>query len=74
MRDGGVVHLESGFDAAAHEGLRARGHRIEPASGGFGGYQAIRRIWRPAFITALPNRARTGTPGLLREGNDGYGS
>ncbi len=46
MRDGGVVHLESGFDAAAHEGLRARGHRIEPRSGGFGGYQAILRDLR----------------------------
>ena len=43
MRDGGVVHLESGFDAVAHVGLRARGHRIEPAAGGFGGYQAILR-------------------------------
>jgi gamma-glutamyltranspeptidase/glutathione hydrolase len=43
MHDGGVVHLEAGFDAAAHEGLRARGHRIEPRSGGFGGYQAILR-------------------------------
>src|SRR5262249_30625740 len=43
MRDGGVVHLESGFAAAAIDGLRARGHRIEPARGGFGGYQAILR-------------------------------
>jgi gamma-glutamyltranspeptidase/glutathione hydrolase len=40
MQDGGVVHLESGH-AGAIEGLRARGHRIEPGSGGFGGYQAI---------------------------------
>jgi gamma-glutamyltranspeptidase/glutathione hydrolase len=39
------VHLEPGFDAAAIEGLRARGHRIEPAGapGAFGGYPAIKR-------------------------------
>ena len=43
MHDGGVVHLESGFNAAARKGLRARGHRLEPPSGGFGGYQAILR-------------------------------
>ena len=43
MSDGGVVHLESGFDAAARDGLRARGHRIAPATSGFGGYQAILR-------------------------------
>jgi gamma-glutamyltranspeptidase/glutathione hydrolase len=42
---GGTVHLEPGFDAAAIDGLRARGHRIEPMGdrGAFGGYQAIRR-------------------------------
>jgi gamma-glutamyltranspeptidase/glutathione hydrolase len=42
---GGTVHLEPGFQAAAIDGLRARGHRIEPAGhrGAFGGYQAIRR-------------------------------
>jgi gamma-glutamyltranspeptidase/glutathione hydrolase len=42
---GGTVYLEHGFDAAAGDGLRARGHRIENVSSGaaFGGYQAIRR-------------------------------
>jgi gamma-glutamyltranspeptidase/glutathione hydrolase len=45
---GGTVHLEPGFELAAIEGLRARGHRIEPAGnrGAFGGYQAIRRNLR----------------------------
>ena len=45
LAGGGTVHLEPGFDAAAIEGLRARGHRIEPMGnrGAFGGYQAIRR-------------------------------
>ncbi|HUQ51282.1 MAG TPA: gamma-glutamyltransferase [Gammaproteobacteria bacterium] len=42
---GGTVHLELGFAAAASDGLRARGHRIEPAGSpsAFGGYQAIKR-------------------------------
>ena len=48
LAGGGTVHLEPGFDAAAIEGLRARGHRIEPAGtrGAFGGYQAIQRDLR----------------------------
>jgi gamma-glutamyltranspeptidase/glutathione hydrolase len=41
MKDGGVLHLED-VDDAIVEGLRRRGHRIEPATRGtFGGYQAI---------------------------------
>src|SRR5688572_18403079 len=45
LAHGGTVYLEPGFDSAAIEGLRARGHRIEPIDGraAFGGYQAIRR-------------------------------
>jgi len=45
LAHGGTVHLEAGFDAATVEGLRARGHRIEPMGeqAAFGGYQAIRR-------------------------------
>jgi gamma-glutamyltranspeptidase / glutathione hydrolase len=45
LAHGGAVHVEPGFDAAAIEGLRARGHRIEPwtTRTAFGGYQAIRR-------------------------------
>jgi gamma-glutamyltranspeptidase / glutathione hydrolase len=45
MAHGGTVHLEPGFAAATAEGLRARGHRIEPMGdrAAFGGYQAIRR-------------------------------
>jgi gamma-glutamyltranspeptidase/glutathione hydrolase len=41
MRDGGLVHLETGFADATRERLSALGHRITPAPGGFGGYQAI---------------------------------
>jgi gamma-glutamyltranspeptidase/glutathione hydrolase len=45
LAHGGTVHLEPGFAAAAIDGLRRRGHRIEPmgSSAAFGGYQAIRR-------------------------------
>ena len=42
---GGTVHLEPGFEPAAIEGLRRRGHPIAPTGSraAFGGYQAIRR-------------------------------
>lgn len=42
MSDGGLVHLENGFDAEAIRDLVGRGHRIQASRGGFGGYQAIR--------------------------------
>lgn len=42
MTNGGVVHLESGFDYPVVRGLLRRGHRIEPKIGPYGGYQAIR--------------------------------
>jgi gamma-glutamyltranspeptidase/glutathione hydrolase len=41
MRDGGVVHLESGYGAETRRELSERGHRLIDVSGGFGGYQAI---------------------------------
>ncbi|MBT8104867.1 MAG: gamma-glutamyltransferase [Woeseiaceae bacterium] len=41
MTDGGVVHLERGFEDALREELQRRGHRLGPSDGGFGGYQAI---------------------------------
>ena len=43
MRDGGSVHLESGFSAAVRAELEARGHTLGSSTGGFGGYQAI--LW-----------------------------
>ena len=43
MTDGGLISLESGFDPAVIEKLRALGHTIGDARGIFGGYQAIRR-------------------------------
>ncbi len=41
MRDGGEVHLESGFPADTIRELLRLGHRLTPAPGAFGGYQAI---------------------------------
>jgi len=41
MTDGGSLHLESGVGDAARKGLEAKGHRIKPMHGGYGGYQAI---------------------------------
>jgi len=41
MHDGGTVLLESGFDGDVVAALKRRGHRVERARDGFGGYQAI---------------------------------
>ena len=41
MSDGGVVRLEPGFPEATIDGLRSKGHRVETATDGFGGYQGI---------------------------------
>ncbi len=44
MRDGGVLHLESGVGPEVRRELVRRGHRIQESTGTvFGGYQAIRR-------------------------------
>jgi gamma-glutamyltranspeptidase/glutathione hydrolase len=40
--DGGTVSVESGIPEATLEVLRKKGHQIVPATGSFGGYQAIR--------------------------------
>ena len=40
--DGGTVLVESGISDEAIAALRAKGHRVTRARGGFGGYQAIR--------------------------------
>src|SRR6056297_356176 len=42
MQDGGVVHLESGYEYQTIRELMQMGHDIEPTVGGFGGYQAIK--------------------------------
>jgi gamma-glutamyltranspeptidase/glutathione hydrolase len=42
MIDGGYVSLESGFNMQVQRELMAKGHRLQPATGVYGGYQAIR--------------------------------
>ena len=42
MRDGGVLHVESGVSVEVVEELRDLGHYVEVSKGGYGGYQAIR--------------------------------
>mgnify|MGYP000715323685 CR=1 FL=1 len=41
MRDGGVLHLESGIGSEVRRALSARGHTLRWARGPFGGYQAV---------------------------------
>lgn len=41
MTDGGVVHLETGFDEETRDALRKLGHTLGESNGSFGGYQAI---------------------------------
>ena len=43
MTDGGIVNLESGIDYESLRGLMKRGHKVQYAVGGYGGYQAI--LW-----------------------------
>ena len=43
MTDGGVIHLETGFDAATRRALETMGHELGDSDGSFGGYQAI--LW-----------------------------
>jgi len=59
---GGWLHLEPGFDEAAVEGLRQRGHRIEPHGGSaaFGGYQAIKRDLRSGVYLGASESRKDG--------------
>jgi gamma-glutamyltranspeptidase/glutathione hydrolase len=43
MEDGGIAHLESGFDPGVIDELIRRGHCIRDEHGPYGGYQAIMR-------------------------------
>jgi len=59
---GGWLHLEPGFDEAAVEGLRQRGHRIEPHGGSaaFGGYQAIKHDLRSGVYLGASESRKDG--------------
>ncbi len=43
---GGTVNAEQGFDPAAAQGLRERGHRVEPFADSYQDYGAGQFIWR----------------------------
>jgi gamma-glutamyltranspeptidase/glutathione hydrolase len=62
LAGGGTVHLEPGFAEAAIDGLRARGHRIEPAGhrSAFGGYQAIQRNLRTGVYLGASESRKDG--------------
>jgi gamma-glutamyltranspeptidase/glutathione hydrolase len=59
MKDGGVVHLESGLLGAASE-LEARGHVITTGSGVFGGYQAIMRDLKTGVLHGASEARKDG--------------
>lgn len=56
LADGGVVFLEEGVPESAAQALRQRGHRIQRATEGFGGYQAIRRDGNGVYHGASESR------------------
>jgi gamma-glutamyltranspeptidase/glutathione hydrolase len=62
LAHGGTVHLEPGFAADTIEGLRGRGHRIEPMQdrAAFGGYQAIRRELRSGVYVGASESRKDG--------------
>jgi gamma-glutamyltranspeptidase / glutathione hydrolase len=52
----GKLFLENGVPAPVRDALRARGHDVRPADGGFGGYQAIMRNPAGGWIAATEMR------------------
>lgn len=57
MMGGGEVHLESGIDEKVKRALMSKGHKLSPATGIYGGYQAI--MWddeRKIYIGASESR------------------
>ncbi len=60
LEDGGVVSLESGFDAQVIEELVRRGHRVESKRGVYGGYQAIRVDPETGVLTGASESRKDG--------------
>ena len=50
--DGGSVFVESGISNEAVAALRAKGHRVARARGGYGGYQGILIDWQHGTLAA----------------------
>ncbi len=60
MRDGGTLELESGFAADVVADLQKRGHKVDMATGSYGGYQAVQ--WDPV------NRVYKGASEFRKDG------
>ena len=56
LTDGGVVLLESGFPDQVVKDLAKRGHHVQRAADGFGGYQAIMRADNGVYHGASESR------------------
>lgn len=56
LTDGGIVLLESGFPDQVVKELAKRGHRIQRAADGFGGYQAIMKADNGVYHGASESR------------------
>ena len=56
LTDGGVVLLERGFPDQVVKELAKRGHHVQRAEDGFGGYQAILRSGNGVYSGASESR------------------
>lgn len=56
LRDGGRVHIESGFDYTTIRQLMDWGHEVGYALGPYGGYQAIQRLPNGVYAGASESR------------------
>ena len=57
----GVVHVESGISDEAVAELRAKGHKVLRAKGGFGGYQGIMIDWERGVLHGASEARKDGT-------------
>lgn len=60
MQGGGVLNLESGFPYATVRELMQRGHRVAPAIGPYGGYQAVMRDPATGLLTGASESRKDG--------------
>lgn len=58
--DGGNVFVESGISDAAITALRAKGHRVARARGGYGGYQGILIDWEHGTLHGASESRKDG--------------
>jgi gamma-glutamyltranspeptidase/glutathione hydrolase len=61
MTDSGRLGLESGVGAAIAKELAARGHRLAPQPGNYGGYQAVCRDPRTGVLAGASESRKDGT-------------